>query len=1121
MATAGSDLHRSVSMAHFFDARKATTSRTAPVPAEPAERQPRSALRAAAWDLATGNRWAAGTWLLLLTAAWIVKSQISAIVGEVTPTGQYPVTAVTGIGQLGSLVTPPRAALAAWDAAASVHFRALTSWLGWYLATDVLFIVAGTMLGVTLLKGKPRRFLGRRLLAAVAVAYAVEAVLAAIIIALSHQRMSGGGVPQSLVWPLHIVTVLKWLAVLALAGWLAVQVHASHQAYKHPEQATASTTGAGYLHLRRVGHALQIQRFSLVVVALLALIAIGPPVNGTLEQMPDVQRAWFNTGSFLGFPQLLFAAAAQLLLAWMLWSLGRMRVRRATAKFSDAADPRHLPAILPWVVVAVALGAAAAVADATGAARVSAGRVIACCAIPLLIAGLSLAIRWARYRRRAEHAEHADRATREPGEHGLPPSPATRRDPADEPAVRRLVGVTGDTLAVAVVGVTPLGIVRSFTAPALVMNGLTNALVVAFGLLAAAALPSCCWLVCCWRPRRAGRGVNEAAEASAPAELPPPPTGRESRIERALRNRALAATPRPMWAIGVVFALADAWLVFDPLPATHLLGVLATVVIAIGSLAVLLGVLAFLVQTRRPLELFRVLRLDVTPVLTILALIAVVGGLADRNSALHQVSAPVTKDVTARPPFAAVLQRWLASPLTTSCSVPAPEHATAAGHRIRIAPLIQVAASGGGIRAAWWTEEVLGLIARSPCGRHAVLDVSAVSGGAVGVSVLAAARGSAPVKAAHIAMTTMADPDALAAAIDGFVLRDTIAGYTGLDLWAAGRPSGTRYPDRAALMQAVWQVQDPALAQPFPLRHSWLPWALLFNSTSVGSGCRAVTSSVVLPRAAGFPHLVPLAPCGLGTGGMPGAYDLFARLPCEKGITTATAAMLSARYTYITPSGTLDYCAAGHKLADQLVDGGYGDASGLATLADLTPAVLAGLRRYNARAVATAGPGQPVTLVVPVTAYLGNSVQPARRLTAPTRVPEIEAPKSAQSAGPAVELTGTAALLQGISNQTGPAGWLSCAQVDPLCAGLRNVAPGLIPDPVVMITPTEHPGVAAPLGWLLSQASQDALDQALARDALPSNVCGPYQRSYLVGRPYCLPGVGGLADLLALIAHRG
>ncbi|HEX9065578.1 MAG TPA: hypothetical protein VF843_10750, partial [Streptosporangiaceae bacterium] len=88
---------------------------------------------------------------------------------------------------------------------------------------------------------------------------------------------------------------------------------------------------------------------------------------------------------------------------------------------------------------------------------------------------------------------------------------------------------------------------------------------------------------------------------------------------------------------------------------------------------------------------------------------------------------------------------------------------------------------------------------------------------------------------------------------------------------------------------------------------------------------------------------------------------------------------------------------------------------------------------------------------------------------------------------------------------------------DPVCVAVQAAAPALVPDPVVMITPTEHPGVAAPLGWLLSQASQDALDQALARDQYEKKPCGPYQPTYASRRPYCLPGVGGLADLLTLI----
>ena len=485
-----------------------------------------------------------------------------------------------------------------------------------------------------------------------------------------------------------------------------------------------------------------------------------------------------------------------------------------------------------------------------------------------------------------------------------------------------------------------------------------------------------------------------------------------------------------MWIVGAVFIAADIWLILAPLSATHVLGVLATVVIAIGSLAGLLGTLAFLVQTRQPLPLFSVLRLNVTPVLTIIVIIAIAGGIADRNSALHRVSGPVATGGPARPSLAAALTTWLHSPLTASCALSAPAALSAGSHPVRIEPLIQVAASGGGIRAAWWAVRILGTLARTPCGLHDVFAVSSVSGGSVGTAVLASVPpGTAhPVSAADASMTTIADPDALAAAIDGLVVRDTIAGYTGLDFWAAQMPASERFPDRAALMESVWQNQDPLLRQPFPLRRSWLPWALMFNATSVSTGCRAIMSSVALPDSAPRASGAAGLPCGLGSTGMTGSYDFFDRLPCQRNIATATAALLSARYAYITPSGTLDGCGQLRgTFQDQLVDGGYGDSSGLSTLADLAPAVMARVRQYNNLAMSSARPGQPVTLVMPVTVYLGNSVQPARAVVTPARTPEISVPTSALSIGPGTELTGTDALLQDIAAETGQGQWMNCA----------------------------------------------------------------------------------------------
>ena len=70
---------------------------------------------------------------------------------------------------------------------------------------------------------------------------------------------------------------------------------------------------------------------------------------------------------------------------------------------------------------------------------------------------------------------------------------------------------------------------------------------------------------------------------------------------------------------GAPFLVADAVLLFVPLWTTHWLGVLGTTVIATGTFAVVLAVLAYLAQTQRPLPLFRIIRLNVTPVITLVA----------------------------------------------------------------------------------------------------------------------------------------------------------------------------------------------------------------------------------------------------------------------------------------------------------------------------------------------------------------------------------------------------------------------------------------------------------------------------------------------------------------------
>jgi hypothetical protein len=565
-----------------------------------------------------------------------------------------------------------------------------------------------------------------------------------------------------------------------------------------------------------------------------------------------------------------------------------------------------------------------------------------------------------------------------------------------------------------------------------------------------------------------------------------------------------------LWIALVPFVAVDVTLIHSPLSVAPWIGPLATAEIAIGTLAGLLGALAYLAQMTKPLAIFGLLRMNVTPVITIVLLAALIGGVVDRNSTLHQVRSPVTKQATQRLSLGAALTQWR-SRVLAPCAINA---GVVGGHRVSVIPLIQVAASGGGIRAAWWTVKVLGTIADSPCGADDIFAVSSVSGGSVGTAVLttASSHSEQPGQLASARIATMAGPAALSAGIDGFVLRDALAGYTGIDVAAAGTPDSDRYPDRAALIELEWQREDAGLSTAFPPRLPALPWTMLFNSTSVSTGCRAIVSTVTLPRAPQLPNMG--LTCGLGTRGPAGSYDFFARLPCMQGRrATSTAAMLSARFTYVTPTGTVNGC---HKQSgtfeDQLADGGYGDSTGLSTLINLAPVVMSAIRSANSQAISLATGQQPVTLIVPVTVYLQNSLQRAPQIVPPGRTPEFYAPKVALSGGPTTELRGTDSLLQDILAATGSGQWLRCNRTDKTCKDIVSAAAVGVPDQLITVAPREYPGVSVPLGWLLSRVSEEALDGALSRDIM-SQPCD----SASTQDPYCIPGLGGMADLLRLV----
>jgi hypothetical protein len=339
-----------------------------------------------------------------------------------------------------------------------------------------------------------------------------------------------------------------------------------------------------------------------------------------------------------------------------------------------------------------------------------------------------------------------------------------------------------------------------------------------------------------------------------------------------------------------------------------------------------------------------------------------------------------------------------------------------------------------------------------------------------------------------------------------------IAGFTGLNFTAAHMPAGQRYPDRAALMESSWIAEDPALARPYPLARPVLPWRMLLNTTAVRTGCRAIIADRPLSRP--FRHGRPALACIPGSPA-PAAYsyDFLAALPCLNGLDTVTAALLSARFPFVTPAGRVSACG---QPAEQYVDGGYSDSTGLSTLADLATALIPVIRAYNTAAVTNAAPGRPVTVVVPVTVYMGNSAVPEPvpgAVSGSPPEPLIPLTSAAKSSAK-IQLVGSTASMERLAAETAPSQLFSCTPASLRCTLVQKTVARRVPRQLILVAPRTYPRVAAPLGWVLSQASRDALTTALGTEA--GSECGPQPGS----RPYCPAGIARLGDLIDLITGR-
>jgi hypothetical protein len=249
-------------------------------------------------------------------------------------------------------------------------------------------------------------------------------------------------------------------------------------------------------------------------------------------------------------------------------------------------------------------------------------------------------------------------------------------------------------------------------------------------------------------------------------------------------------------------------------------------------------------------------------------------------------------------------------------------HQVPAGSTIR-EPVVLVAASGGGIRAAYWTASALAAMESVPGFADDLFAISGVSGGSLGAATYVALK--------REQLDTGKPEDLLARArtvLAHDFLSPVVAGLLFPDLAQRFFPIPLRWADRQRFLEKSWE--DALGRAPNPFTRSFtalyespggdrLP-SLLLNATAVESGSRAIVSN-------------------LAVGGFSDTIDLLDKGYSTQQVKLSAAAGMSARFAYVSPAGTI-WGPDDSKM--RVVDGGYFENSGSVTVMDVLTALRAG-----------------------------------------------------------------------------------------------------------------------------------------------------------------------------------
>jgi hypothetical protein len=393
-----------------------------------------------------------------------------------------------------------------------------------------------------------------------------------------------------------------------------------------------------------------------------------------------------------------------------------------------------------------------------------------------------------------------------------------------------------------------------------------------------------------------------------------------------------------------------------------------------------------------------------------------------------------------------------------------------------VLPLVLIASSGGGVRAAAWTSYVLDCLfvnslkvdecVAAADGMRPIALMSGVSGGSLGLATWTASTLTPADEGTSDWVKKRLGDDYLASTMAWLLLVDTPRSFIGFGPVVRGR---------AEVMELAWEASwddqggDGYLSGGVFEQwdsHDEVPFTL-FNGTSVNDPCRfniSVLSSTAHSRGDTCTSLSAFEGQTEGVDqsvALAATQDLGDYLCESQDIKISTAIMLSARFPIITPSGRI-----GGGLADCdeepnqafVVDGGYLDGSGAGTVTELWHRIEGFVDDFN---------DSNSACVVPFLIQIDNGYE--------------NPSASVQGASPTEVLVPLQSIFNSQFGRIANEREQAAIEFDrPL---LLSGSPVTVYTPegievssrYARLTTRAHPGIQAPLGWTLSDASFDDL----------------------------------------------